>query len=67
MILEAVLTFSICVAPNDPRAGTWDDCEDGTVTARTCEQARAWVLDGLRPGQELRLGICTLVEREVRR
>jgi hypothetical protein len=67
MILEAVLTFMICVPPDDPRAGTYDDCEDGTVIARTCEVAEAWDRAGLRPGQELRLGPCTMQQREVRR
>ena len=65
MILEAVLAFTVCGAP-DP-ASPSERCEDGTVTARTCEVAEAWVRGGLQPGQELRLGICTLVEREVRR
>lgn len=49
-----LLSFMICAAS----LGGHDDCEHGTVVARSCEAAVAWMQAGLRDGQTLHLGNC---------
>lgn len=51
-LVLVVLSFIIFRA-EDGRA--W---EEGTVTARTCEEARAIVATGLQPGQQVSFGDC---------
>jgi hypothetical protein len=46
-----ILAFMVC-SGGDEFQGL-DQCADGTVVARTCDQAEAHVRMGLRPGQEL--------------
>jgi len=49
-----ILSFLLFRADSD----ALDAAEHGTVTARSCEQAEAWIRGALRPGQELLIHGC---------
>jgi len=62
------LAFLLCAADAEREGAPPDSCEQGTVTARTCQQAEAWMRAAMRPGQVLHVEACEPVEtREARR
>lgn len=48
-----ILVFTLCST-----ATGLDACEEGTVVARSCAAAEAWVRAGLRDGQVLHIVHC---------
>jgi hypothetical protein len=54
----AVLAFLLCTSPS----ADYEECEEGTVAARTCDAAEQWMRDAMREHQTLTIWACEVRE-----